>query len=71
MIVLDIPLTVLSVVMVLIMIKATSSLGAKSGRYFMKQQQDLGKVNGYIEEMMRGQKDVIVFCNEETAFVFF
>ena len=48
MIVLDIPLTVLSVAMVLIMIKATSSLGAKSGRYFMKQQQDLGKVNGYI-----------------------
>lgn len=68
MIVLDIPLTVLSVVMVLIMIKATSSLGAKSGRYFMKQQQDLGKVNGYIEEMMGGQKVVKVFCHEEKAY---
>ena len=68
MIVLDIPLTVLSVVMVLIMIKATSSLGAKSGRYFMKQQQDLGKVNGYIEEMMSGQKVVKVFCHEEKAY---
>lgn len=68
MIVLDIPLTVLSVVMVLIMIKATSSLGAKSGRYFMKQQQDLGKVNGYIEEMMSGQKVVKVFCHEGKAY---
>lgn len=68
MIVLDIPLTVLSVVMVLIMIKATSGLGAKSGRYFMKQQQDLGKVNGYIEEMMSGQKVVKVFCHEEKAY---
>lgn len=68
MIVLDIPLTVLSVVMVLIMIKATSSLSAKSGRYFMKQQQDLGKVNGYIEEMMSGQKVVKVFCHEEKAY---
>lgn len=68
MIVLDIPLTVLSVVMVFIMIKATSSLGAKSGRYFMKQQQDLGKVNGYIEEMMSGQKVVKVFCHEEKAY---
>ena len=68
MIVLDIPLTVLSVVMVLIMIKATSSLRAKSGRYFMKQQQDLGKVNGYIEEMMSGQKVVKVFCHEEKAY---
>ena len=68
MIVLDIPLTVLSVVMVLIMIKATSSLGAKSGRYFMKQQKELGRVNGYIEEMMGGQKVVKVFCHEEKAY---
>lgn len=68
MIVLDIPLTVLSVVMVLIMIKATSSLGAKSGRYFMKQQKELGRVNGYIEEMMSGQKVVKVFCHEEKAY---
>ena len=68
MIVLDIPLTVLSVAMVLIMIKATSSFGAKSGRYFMKQQQDLGTVNGYIEEMMSGQKVVKVFCHEEKAY---
>lgn len=68
MIVLDIPLTVLSVIMVLIMIKATSSFGAKSGRYFMKQQQDLGTVNGYIEEMMSGQRVVKVFCHEEKAY---
>lgn len=68
MIVLDIPLTVLSVVMVLIMIKATSSLGAKSGRYFMEQQKELGRVNGYIEEMMSGQKVVKVFCHEEKAY---
>ena len=68
MIVLDIPLTVLSVVMVFIMIKATSSLGAKSGRYFMEQQKELGRVNGYIEEMMSGQKVVKVFCHEEKAY---
>lgn len=68
MIVLDIPLTIMSVVMVALMIFATSKLGAKSGKYFVKQQQDLGKVNGYIEEMMSGQKVVKVFCHEEEAY---
>ncbi len=67
MIVLDIPLTLISVVMVGIMLRVTSKLSALSGRYFVEQQHDLGEVNGYIEEMMEGQKVVKVFCHEEQA----
>ncbi|MGN1317800.1 MAG: ABC transporter ATP-binding protein [Lachnospirales bacterium] len=67
MIVLDIPLTVVSVIMVLIMLKVTSKLSALSGKYFMQQQEDLGKVNGYIEEMIEGQKVVKVFCHEDKS----
>ena len=67
MIVLDIPLTVLSVAMVLVMLKVMSKLSAKAGEYFGKQQRDLGKVNGYIEEMMEGQKVVKVFCHEDKS----
>ena len=68
MIVLDIPLTILSVVMVLVMLKVMSKLSAKAGEYFGRQQRDLGKVNGYIEEMMEGQKVVKVFCHEDKSF---
>ena len=67
MIVLDIPLTVLSVAMVLVMLKVMSKLSAKAGEYFGRQQRDLGKVNGYIEEMMEGQKVVKVFCHEDKS----
>ena len=67
MIVLDIPLTIVSVVMVAIMIFVTSRLSGKSGKYFAMQQKDLGTVNGYIEEMMEGQKVVKVFCHEEES----
>ena len=65
MILLNIPLTIVTLIMVGIMLYATSVFGGKSGKYFLKQQQDLGKVNGYIEEMMEGQKVVKVFCHEE------
>ena len=58
-------LTLLSLCMVGIMLFITKNLGGKSGKYFVKQQQDIGKVNGYIEEMMEGQKVVKVFCHEE------
>ena len=65
MIVLDIPLTIVSVLMVCVMLFVTSKLSGLSSRYFVEQQKDLGRVDGYIEEMMEGQKVVKVFCHEE------
>ena len=64
---LSVPLSVLTLVMVGAMMLATKYLTGNSGKYFLKQQQELGKVNGYIEEMMNGQKVVKVFCHEEAA----
>lgn len=64
---LSVPLSVLTLVMVGAMMLATKYLTGNSGKYFLKQQQELGKVNGYIEEMMNGQKVVKVFCHEEEA----
>ena len=64
MLVLDIPLTLLTLAMIGIMAFVTSKIAAKSAVYFAKQQRDLGAVNGYIEEMMEGQKVVKVFCHE-------
>lgn len=63
----NIPLTLLSLVMVGIMLFTTKRIGKKSGYYFGAQQKDLGRVNGYIEEMMEGQKVVKVFCHEEKS----
>ena len=60
-------LTLMIVAMVFVMTNVIKKIGGQSGRYFMEQQQDLGKVNGYIEEMMDGQKVVKVFCHEEEA----
>ncbi len=65
MLVLNIPLSLVSLAMVIIMIICTSKLSAASAKYFAKQQDDIGRVNGYIEEMMGGQKVVKVFCHEE------
>ena len=65
MIMLSIPLTGVTLIMVAIMILATGFAAGNSGKYFVKQQQNLGKVNGFIEEMMNGQKVVQVFCREE------
>ena len=64
---LSVPLSVLTLVMVGAMMLATMYLTGNSGKYFLKQQQELGKVNGYIEEMMNGQKVVKVFCHEDAA----
>lgn len=58
-------LTLMIIAMVFVMTNVIKKIGGQSGRYFMAQQQDLGKVNGYIEEMMDGQKVVKVFCHEE------
>ena len=67
MIALNVPLTVLTLVMVAIMLTATRKIAGQSGKYFMAQQQAIGAVNGYIEEMMEGQKVVKVFCHEEES----
>ena len=65
MIILSVPLTFVSLLMVVVMLFATKYAAGNSGKYFVKQQQNLGKVNGFIEEMMNGQKVVQVFCREE------
>lgn len=67
MFVLSIPLTVLTLLMVLVMLFIVKSLAGKSGKYFLAQQTDLGKTNGYIEEMMKGQKVVKVFNHEKKS----
>lgn len=67
MIVLDIPLTILTVMMIGVTMFVTAKLGGKSITYFTEQQRNLGKVNGYIEEMLEGQKVVKVFCREEKS----
>lgn len=67
MLVLDIPLTLITLAMICIMLLVTSKIAGKSAVYFSKQQKDLGTVNGYIEEMMEGQKVVKVFCHEEKS----
>lgn len=67
MIVLDIPLTIISLLMVGLMMFTTSRISKKTGRFFADQQRDLGKVNGFIEEMMEGQKVIKVFCHEEKS----
>ena len=67
MLVLDIPLTLVTLLMVAVMLVATKKIGALSSRYFMAQQKALGALNGCIEETMTGQKVVKVFCHEEES----
>lgn len=67
MIVLSIPLTLLTLFMVFVMLFVVKNLAGKSGKYFLAQQTDLGKENGYIEEMMKGQKVVKVFNHEKKS----
>ena len=67
MIILNVPLTLLTLMMVALMLFVSMTRVRKSGGFFVKQQRDLGAVNGYIEEMMDGQKVVKVFCHEEEA----
>ncbi|MBQ9135012.1 MAG: ABC transporter ATP-binding protein [Lachnospiraceae bacterium] len=63
--ILSIPLTGVTLVMIAVMLFCSGKILGKSSKYFMEQQQNLGKVNGYIEEMMNGQKVVKVFCHED------
>ncbi len=67
MIVLSIPLTIVSLILAFIMMRTTVALAMRSRTYFMEQQEKLAEVNGFIEEMMTGQKVVQVFCHEEEA----
>ena len=67
MVIRSIPLTIVTFLMVFVMLRVTMSLSKKSGTYFVAQQKNIGKVNGYIEEMMTGQKVVKVFCHEEES----
>lgn len=71
MLVLSIPLTAVTLLMVAAMMVVTRAVSSRSGRYFVRQQEDIGKVNGYIEEMMEGQKVVKVFCHEEESLTDF
>ena len=67
MIVRSVPLTIVSFIMVGVMLRVTMGLSQKSGKYFTEQQKNLGIENGYIEEMITGQKVVKVFCHEEES----
>ena len=60
-------LTIISLCTALIMLLVTSNFSKLSGRYYVQQQRDLGIVDGFIEEMLDGQKVVKVFCHEEAA----
>lgn len=63
----SVPLTVLVLVCLAVMLLALRLVAGKSSAYFVRQQNDLGSLNGYIEEMIGGQKVVKVFCHEEQA----
>lgn len=65
MVILNIPLTILTIVMVIVTTVVTKKFAGFSSRYFLAQQRDLGKVNGFIEEMLNGQKVVKIFTHEQ------
>ena len=67
MLILNPALTVISILTAVVMLLVTSNFSKLSGKYFIRQQIDLGAVDGFIEEMMDGQKVVKVFCHEEKA----
>lgn len=67
MLILSVPLTVVVVLGIFVMLKVSGKIGGNSAKYFMAQQNALGATNGYIEEMMGGQKVIKVFCHEEQA----
>ena len=67
MIILNPALTIISILTAIVMLLVTSSFSRLSGKYYVRQQRDLGAVDGFIEEMLDGQKVVKVFCHEEAA----
>ncbi len=67
MIILNPALTVISILTAVVMLLVTANFSKLSGRYYIRQQVDLGIVDGFIEEMLDGQKVVKVFCHEQAA----
>ena len=67
MVLLSIPLTLVSLMMIGFMMVCVMKIGGKSSKYFMEQQKELGKLNGYVEEMIQGVKVVKVFCHEKES----
>lgn len=67
MLLLNVPLTIVTLLMIGVTLFATKKIGALSAKYFIAQQKDIATVNGYIEEMMNGQKVVKVFTHEEES----
>ena len=67
MLIVNIPLTMFIILFLIIMINITKALAGRSSKYFIKQQESLGKVNGFVEEMINGQKVIKVFCHEEES----
>ena len=67
MVVMSVPLAIVAALMAFLMYKVTTSLGKLSRKYFVERQRNLGRVNGFIEEMVSGQKVVKVYCHEEKA----
>lgn len=67
MLTLSIPLTLITVFMIFVSLRVTKYIAGNSGKYFMEQQKKIGEINGYIEEMMEGQKVVKVFSHEQKS----
>ncbi|MFZ7138391.1 MAG: ABC transporter ATP-binding protein [archaeon] len=67
MVITSVPLTLVVVFVVLVMLFVTSRIGGKSASFFVRQQKSLGATQGYVEEMINGQKVVKVFCQEESV----
>ncbi len=67
MVVMSVPLAIVAALMAFLMYKVTTRLGKLSRKYFVERQRNLGRVNGFIEEMVSGQKVVKVYCHEEKA----
>ena len=63
----SIPLTIVVIICIFAMMMVTGKIAGNSGKFFMKQQESLGDINGYIEEMITGQKVIKVFCHEDKA----
>lgn len=67
MVTISVPLTAISVAMIAVTLTVSGRIGGQAGKYFVAQQKNLGKINGYIEEMISGQKVVKVFCHEQKS----
>ena len=63
----SVPLTIVVIICIFAMMMVTGKIAGNSGKFFLKQQESLGDINGYIEEMITGQKVIKVFCHEEKS----